>query len=653
MEPILEGVTYSITVRELEEGKDIESGKILFERSDIRENVFRYPAGVPPLDTSKAYSWEISAYDKNKVLIGKAIPAVFVLPPPSPLSFCLLFEWNSSPKKVCLGSPMQIGYWLVGGSGPLSWSLSNGQTGTTSPITISPLPTNPGTYTYTLIVTRGSCTRTKNITFYVYPNLTASINKTQICKGDDAQLNIPNLPTGYTVVWDWNDNSFSGPWTGPGSGSLGQGTPKNTNPITPTCVCPSVTRWFRATVTGGNLPTPWPGACQQPVVSLTVWCPTVAGTITPTSSTHTIQLGNKICSGNNYPVSINLSLTGNCGNIISWTRSPGSIPASTSQTISDQIMAPGTYTYTVTVRNGPAIDGCAPKTAQITIIVEDPPSATLTSNKTEVCWGKDAILTLSGITPPGATIQWQYQVNCNGPWIWATSGVISTVQNTNELFGTSYPGVFPPTATPCDPNKICWRAIVTSPTGICGPTTVGPLTIDVFVPPTAPTITPGPIVKCFGQPVMLTSSTPACGTLPLTYQWYLNGLPVATGQTIPATDPGNYFVVVTNKNNCTSAQSSNTVTVMDCITKVVIQGPCTCSAGTSITLTANASSMLDPPGPPSSPTCGGPYTYLWSTGATTQSITMPCPSQTTTLWVEVTNAMGCKTKVFHTIKKCI
>ena len=112
-------------------------------------------------------------------------------------------------------------------------------------------------------------------------------------------------------------------------------------------------------------------------------------------------------------------------------------------------------------------------------------------------------------------------------------------------------------------------------------------------------------------------------------------------------------VVVTNKNNCASAQSSNTVTVMDCITKVVIQGPCTCSAGTSITLTANASSMLDPPGPPSSPTCGGPYTYLWSTGATTQSITMPCPSQTTTLWVEVTNAMGCKTKVFHTIKKCI
>ncbi|MCX6222528.1 MAG: hypothetical protein NTZ69_16275 [Bacteroidia bacterium] len=60
---------WSIVVKELEEGKDIESGKILFERGGIRENVFRYPTDAPNLDSTKSYGWQVSMI-KNGKLVG-------------------------------------------------------------------------------------------------------------------------------------------------------------------------------------------------------------------------------------------------------------------------------------------------------------------------------------------------------------------------------------------------------------------------------------------------------------------------------------------------------------------------------------------------------------------------------------------------------
>jgi len=68
MEPALESVTYLITVKELEEGKDIESGKILFERGGIRENTMPYPKDAPNLDSTKSYGWQVSMIKNGKLL---------------------------------------------------------------------------------------------------------------------------------------------------------------------------------------------------------------------------------------------------------------------------------------------------------------------------------------------------------------------------------------------------------------------------------------------------------------------------------------------------------------------------------------------------------------------------------------------------------
>jgi hypothetical protein len=652
-EPAIEGITYTIEVREIEEGVAPDSGRIFFERSGIRENVFRYPPEVPPLDTAKVYVWKVTGIKNGTVLAtGPWIPI------PGPWNICWLFP-NPATQNICMvDTPYNLSAWAImfgtGISGSYTWSLTdpNGPTQTgslpSSPfatISVSPtMPATPGVYTYTLTVTRGSCTKTVTFTVNVYPNLSAAVldypsgaTITELCSGDDATLNMNGVPPGCSVTWFYRDLP-SPSWI-----LLGTGNPYNTNQITPTTCLQSqvfVTREFKGVVSCTNMPTPWPANCpDEKIVSLKVWCPTQPGTIS-------VSPGTQICSNNNYPVNVTLTVTNYVGNISGWTVNNSSIPNSAGQsTITYGITSAGNYNFCVQVQNGT----CPQQSACINVQVEDPINAQITSNKSEVCWGKDAQLTLTHNGPAGSTVTWQYQINCASPW--NTTGNTGTVQNTNELFGPSYPGVIPPGTPPCAPDKICWQAIVASPTGICPPTTAGPLTINVIVPPTAPTISPpGPIVKCPGTSATLTASTPICGTPPFTYQWYLNGLPIATGQTIQATQPGNYFVVVYNKNNCDSAQSTNTVTVRDCSTKVVIQDSCTCSSGTTITLTANPTSSVVPPGPAGN--CGPPYTYLWSTGATTQSITIPCPQQTTTLWVEVTNAMGCKTKVYHTIKRC-
>jgi hypothetical protein len=673
--PAMQTANYSLVLREVEEGKEITGGKVIFDKKGITGNSFRFPNEVRSLDSTRTYSWELKMVDQNDKIIsgGVAVFRMMPLPPPG----CTLYLLGFQPyvfggsNKFCEGGNTPTGInvvYLDGGptNTVLNWTLADGSGNITSgtyitipsyavqfTIPLSPPPTAPGIYNYSLTVTRGGCSKTINFSVIIYPNVAIQVLDypsgspiTSLCWGEDAVLRMDGVPQNCNVLWEYSLNGGSSWNAMPGGGT---GNPYNTNPVNwfP-CSGPSRTVHFRGTVQNcGNSPAPWPAACSdKKIISLQVFCPSVAGSISVSSSSHIIQAGNKICSNNNYPVSLSLALGGYTGSITGWTRNPGSIPASTNATISDLITAAGTYTYTATVQN----NGCASKTAQVTIVIEDPITASVSSNKTEVCWGDDASLTLTHNGPPGTQVTWQYSLNCTGPWL--NSGVISVVQNTNELFGPSFPSVVPPTLSPCNPNKICWRAIVTSPTGICSPVVTSPVTINVIVPPTAPVITPaGPIVKCWGAPVTLTTSTPVCGGSPITYQWYLNGLPVGSGQSFQATEPGNYFVVAHNKNNCDSIQSTNVVTVRDCITKVIIEGPCTCSPNMSFTLTANASSLMQPPGTTPA-TCGGPYSYLWSTGATTQSINMGCPLQTTTVWVEVTNAMGCVTKVFHTIKKC-
>jgi|GEM_PF-441052 len=228
---------------------------------------------------------------------------------------------------------------------------------------------------------------------------------------------------------------------------------------------------------------------------------------------------------------------------------------------------------------------------------------------------------------------------------------------------------------------------VTVNAGGCPVTTSAPVAVTVSAVPATPTITAGgPTTFCAGNSVVLTSSAASGNT-------WSNG---ATSQSITVSTTGSYNVHVTTA-GCSSANSANTpvtVSVTPSAPTVSVGGPTSFCAGGSVTLTSSAPSgntwsngattqsitvsssgiysttvtIGSCPSPasanvtvtvyptPATPTitAGGPTTfctggsvvltasaapaYTWSTGATTQSITVSAAGSYS---VTTTSANGC------------
>ncbi|RZN79665.1 MAG: VWA domain-containing protein, partial [Winogradskyella sp.] len=102
------------------------------------------------------------------------------------------------------------------------------------------------------------------------------------------------------------------------------------------------------------------------------------------------------------------------------------------------------------------------------------------------------------------------------------------------------------------------------------------------------------------------TANPSGGTPGYTYLWSPGG---ATTQTVTGLSDGNYTVIVTDLNGCT-ATTTVTVNDGDCrnLSAVASSTPVSCNGGNDGTATVNVTGGL------------GNFTYLWSNGETTQSI---------------------------------
>lgn len=320
-------------------------------------------------------------------------------------------------------------------------------------------------------------------------------------------------------------------------------------------------------------------------------------------------------------------------------------------------LCPGTYTANITDANG-----C---TATYTAVITQPaPLAVTTTNTNASCGGVCDGTSSSNVT--GGTPPYSYSWAPGGQTTPSISGLCAgtytlTVTDANNCVVTQNVTITEPsilTTNPTGVNITCFNACNgtasanaaggTPPytyswsnsqttavaTNLCpgtytvnvtdanGCTTSGSVTISE--PSLLVAGATGTNISCNSACDGTATANPTGGTGPYTYTWSPGNL---TTQTITGLCPGTYTVTVADSNSCTAVQ---TVTITEplpllpnaFVTNVSCFGACDGSA------TAN-------------PTGGtGPYTFVWSGGQTTQTISGLCAGNYS---VTVTDANGCMT----------
>ena len=161
-----------------------------------------------------------------------------------------------------------------------------------------------------------------------------------------------------------------------------------------------------------------------------------------------------------------------------------------------------------------------------------------------------------------------------------------------------------------------------------GNSCTGTATVTITEPPVALTNVGVPTqISCFGGATGSIDITPNGGTPNYTYLWNTGG----TTQDLNNMQAGNYSVVITDANNCTSTYATTLTQPAAALTVNGVVNNVLCFGGNSgsIDITPNGGT----PG----------YTYLWSNGYTTQDInSLPVGNYNVT----VTDANGCSNNMY-------
>ncbi|KFF09992.1 gliding motility protein [Chryseobacterium soli] len=269
------------------------------------------------------------------------------------------------------------------------------------------------------------------------------------------------------------------------------------------------------------------------------------------------------------------------GSTIAWTTTGGNI-VSGANTLNPVVNAGGVYTLTVTNVSQPGNLSCS-YTSTVTVTEDKtPPVAGLVSSHVQICVGESVTLTASG----GVTYNWGNGLPGNG----STQVVSPNTTTVYQVYAVGANG--------------------------CISTT--PATVTVIVGPPVAGISANPTKICAGDSVTLTA------TGGITYSWVgLTGN--GNTQVVSPTVTTTYSVYALGGNGCSSVNPATiTIQVVPAIVST-LKDVYVC-VGDKGTLDAGA---------------GPNYTYLWSTGATTQTITT---SVTGTYSVTISN--GVCSKVF-------
>jgi hypothetical protein len=303
----------------------------------------------------------------------------------------------------------------------------------------------------------------------------------------------------------------------------------------------------------------------------------------PSMTVSTIAKGNVQCYGDNSGSAF-LSVSGGIPPYTySWAPSGGSASSASN-------LAPGTYTVTVT-------DNIACSTTHQVVINGPTVALTATPSTTPVsCFGGSN--GTASVTPVGGTTGYTYT--------WSTGATTQTISG--RTAGTYSVTVTDGNGCELEVNNI----VIGQPAAILNGT---------------PSATP---VSCFGGSNGTATIAPNGGTPGYTYAWS-NG---ATTASITGVQAGTYSVTITDANSCQKL-----------ISDIVVGGPAAALDGTPSTTAvscnggSNGTATITPIGGTAN------YTYAWSTGATSQTIT---GLQAGTYSVTITDANSCQ-KLFSNI----
>ena len=197
-----------------------------------------------------------------------------------------------------------------------------------------------------------------------------------------------------------------------------------------------------------------------------------------------------------------------------------------------------------------------------------------------------------------------------GPYCQGSTPAALPLTSNNSISGTWSPSTISTTS-------VGNTTYTFTPTSTTVPTcaTIATMVINISPMPTV-SLSASTLLACPGDDIILTavgSPLPSLGT----YTWNNNPLITTNLQTVSLTNPGIYdFIVVYSLNGCTSLQDLVTITIQDAPSLTIQNNPnVTICEGGCVTLTALETSPIVPSG------------YIWSTGATTQSINV-CPMDT-------------------------
>jgi len=503
---------------------------------------------------------------------------------------------------VCVGSTLT----LTGSGTPAvssPWVSSNTSLAT---ITNNGLVNgiSPGTVTITYTTSTG-CVITRNIAIRQVPIMT-SVNSKSICSGDNVAINLTSsIPIGTTYSWFATANSNV---TGESISTQNSNTINNilthnltTNQlvsytVTPTsngCIgasqnvvitvrpksavtvnSPTICQGQQATVTssvavgGGTYTWSTSASTSSIIVNPTIstdytltysfggFCPTIATSTVTVSPSPVLSFSNAtICRGNTGQITASASTTG--GSYV-WSNGTNGATLTASPT--------STTNYTVTYNNGI----CNPVIGTGTIVVNNTASVSLSS--TTICQGETTTLSPSYSHSSGGTYLWS-----NG----ATTPTITISPNITTVYSVTY------TMNGCTnmPNPI----VSTNAAVVVKPISINPFVTDTI---------------CSGQTFTINPSVAPIGG---TYLWSTN----ATTSFLTIAPTATTIYTLTYSSNGCSVNASKTIFVKP-VPVVVVNPAYSClNTNTVFTATSNLSNS----------------TFLWSTGATTNTLQVNSPNQ--------------------------